>query len=93
METPLNYLLERDEMIRDFKFFIGFVECNVLDIETELTRELSAQIANEIDNEIINELTRRINGGQPSVFEGEIQRFRDNVNYFSRWMDIGGQRA
>lgn len=67
-----------------------------IDAEAEITRLLSQQIAEEIDNEIINELSRRINGGQTNRdggFEGDIQRFSDNVDYFNRWMDIGGNRA
>jgi len=75
--------------MNSFKFFRGFV----VDIETELTNMLSEQIAQEIDNNIIDELTRRINGDEPSIFEGRIQRLNTNLEYFNRWMDIGGQRA
>ena len=75
--------------MNSFKFFRGFV----VDVETELTNMLSEQIAREIDNNIIDELTRRINGDEPSIFEGRIQRLNTNLEYFNRWMDIGGQRA
>lgn len=75
--------------MNSFKFFRGFV----VDVETELTNMLSEEIAREIDNNIIDELTRRINDGVPSIFEGRIQRLNTNLEYFNRWMDIGGQRA
>lgn len=89
----LNYFQGRDKMINQFKFFHGIKnkftvlwtpEHNAEDIfgfnaEGELTRLLSEQIAEEIDNEIIDELTRRINGGSPSIFEGPIIGFNNNV--------------
>ena len=89
--------------MRSFKFFHGLT--NKLRVEwraepiddsptLDIVEELSRTLSEEIDNEIINELTRRINGGgQPSVFEGEIQRFNTNIDYFNRWMGIGENRA
>jgi hypothetical protein len=94
--------------MRNFKFFHGFVSGLTtvhwvpphneignynLDVEEELTNLLSQEIATEIDNNIIEELTRRINGLRPSIFDGEIQRFNDNIDYLNHYMGIGGQRA
>lgn len=62
----------------------------IIDTEEELTRLLSEQISREIDNDIVEELTRRINSGEPSPFEGPIERLNDNYDYFNRWLDIGG---
>lgn len=78
-------------MIRKFIFFDGIIkdtfvfETNHIqprryNIEEGLTRLLSQRISDEIDNEIVSQLTRRINGG-------------DNLDYFNRWMNMGGQRA
>ena len=78
-------------MIRKFIFFDGIIkdtfvfETNHIqpqryNIEEGLTRLLSQRISDEIDNEIVSQLTRRINGG-------------DNLDYFNRWMNIGGNRA
>ena len=93
-------------MVREFKFFHGItIESNEIqgmvrrlrahwqpepieqinsyhsiDAMEELTRTMSEEISREIDNNIIEELTRRINGG-------------DNLDYFNRWMNMGGQRA
>jgi hypothetical protein len=61
--------------------------------EEEVTRMLSEEMSRAIDEEIINTLTRRINGGGNQGFEGPIQRFSDNSDYFNRWMGIGGQTA
>lgn len=107
MVEGLNYLQGRDEMVSEFKFFHGIknkltvswrAENNDedlfgLNVENELTRLLSQQIAEEIDNEIINELSRRINGGGPSVFEGPIERLNNNFDYLNHWLSIGNQRA
>ncbi len=119
MVESLNYLLGRDKMIKDFKFFHGItIESNEIqgmvrrlrahwqpepieqiysyhsiDAERELTRMLSEEMSRAIDEEIINTLTRRINGGGNQGFEGPIQRFSDNSDYFNRWMGIGGQTA
>ena len=54
---------------------------------------MSRQISDEIDSEIVSQLTRRINGGGNQEFEGPIQRFNENSDYFNRWMNMGGQRA
>jgi uncharacterized protein YgfB (UPF0149 family) len=87
--------------MHNFKFFHGFVrgtltahwnpelvddlnEVHAIDAEAELTRLMSEEIARGIDDEIISTLTRRINGG------GNLQ---ERVEYFERWLDIGGQRA
>lgn len=88
-----------------FKFFEGLDKNTIvfdmvdlrrehgMDIEDELTRTLSEQIAQEIDNDIINEITRRINDGQPSEFEGPIRRLNENANYLNYWLSIGDNRA
>lgn len=89
----LNCLQGRDKMIREFKFFHGVKgkftvvwspEHNAEDlfrfnVESELTTLLSEQIAEEIDNNIIEELTRRINSGEPSPFEGPIIGFNNRA--------------
>jgi hypothetical protein len=80
-------------MVKNFKFFHGVIRSTLtatwsvqehehynIDAEAELTRMMSEEIARGIDEEIINRLTRRINGG-------------DNLDYFDRWMNIGGNRA
>ena len=93
--------------MRNFKFFHGYDNTSTavwmpetdgrdyygLEVEEELTRLLSDEIAREIDNDIIEELTRRINGGNPSIFEGEIERFTNNIDYLNHYMGMGGQRA
>jgi hypothetical protein len=88
-------------MIRDFKFFHGTInrkltavwspqlvedlnEVHSMDAESELTRLLSEEISREIDNDILNTVTRRINGGL---------NLQERVEYFERWLDIGGNRA
>jgi hypothetical protein len=89
----LNYSQGRDKMVKNFKFFHGVIRSTLtatwsvqehehygIDAEAELTRMMSEEIARGIDEEIINRLTRRINGG-------------DNLDYFDRWMNIGGNRA
>jgi hypothetical protein len=89
----LNYSQGRDKMVKNFKFFHGAIRSTLtatwsvqehehygIDVEAELTRMMSEEIARGIDEEIINRLTRRINGG-------------DNLDYFDRWMNIGGNRA
>lgn len=63
---------------------------SIVDTEEELTRLLSEQISREIDNDVVEELTRRINSGEPSPFEGPIERLNHNYDYFNRWLDIGG---
>ncbi len=97
----LNYLRGRYKMIRDFKFFHGTInrkltavwspqlvedlnEVHSMDAESELTRLLSEEISREIDNDILNTVTRRINGGL---------NLQERVEYFERWLDIGGNRA
>ena len=89
----LNYSQGKDKMVKNFKFFHGVIRSTLtatwsvqehehygIDAEAELTRMMSEEIARGIDEEIINRLTRRINGG-------------DNLDYFDRWMNIGGNRA
>lgn len=85
-------------MVRNFKFFHGTIRARRLtavwtpqehqndgmDVASELSRLMSNEIAREIDNEIIDTITRRINGG------GNLQ---ERVEYFERWLDIGGNRA
>lgn len=61
-----------------------------VDVVDELTRNLTEEITREIDNNIVEELTRRINSGEPSPFEGPIERLNHNYDYFNRWLDIGG---
>lgn len=92
-------------MMRKFKFFegisdnvfvfnqIGAYNINNIDAEQEIINLLSQQISDEIDNEIVNELTRRINSGEPSVFEGPIERLNDNFDYLNHWLNMGGNRA
>lgn len=76
MIEHLNYLQEKEKMIKDFKFFHGIVnvkmrlvwpegmeDLQAIDAENELTRLLSNEIARTIDDDIIQTLTRRINGG------------------------------
>lgn len=93
--------------MRNFKFFHGYDnkftavwmpetdgrEYYDADIEGELTNLLSQEIANEIDNNIIELLTRRINSMEPSIFEGEVQSFTNNINYLNHYLNVGGQRA
>ena len=114
MVESLNYLLGRDKMIKDFKFFHGHTNGHFVigtnnnrelfrvedgtttvntNTENELIRILSEEMSRVIDDEIIETLTRRINGGGNQGFEGPIQRFSDNSDYFNRWMGIGGQTA
>jgi hypothetical protein len=79
-------------MVKNFKFFHGVIRSSLtatwthqegelfgIDAEEELTRLMSNEIAREIDNNIIEELTRRINGGNPSIFGGPIIGFNNNV--------------
>ena len=68
--------------MNSFKFFHGFI----VDAETELTMLLSEQITRTIDDDIVDRLTRTIN-------DGNVLNLRDRVEYFERWLDIGGQRA
>lgn len=76
MIEHLNYLQEKEKMIKDFKFFHGIVnikmrlvwpegmeDLQAIDAENELTRLLSNEIARTIDDDIVQTLTRRINGG------------------------------
>ena len=109
MVEDLEYLQGKDKMANNFKFFHGFVGGVVvewtpehiirnfdeieMDVVEELSNELSRQIAQEIDDEIINELTRRINSGEPTAFEGRIQRLNNDLDYFNRWLNMGGNRA
>jgi hypothetical protein len=99
----LNYSQGRDKMVKNFKFFHGLIvdeftlyangnnrmtvawngETTIgttIDAEAELTRMMSEEITRGIDEEIINRLTRRINSG-------------DNLDYFDRWMNMGGNTA
>ena len=77
MVESLNYSLEKDKMVKNFKFFHGIirggtltvtlgpqehVDMYAIDAEAELTRLMSERISEEIDNEIISELIIRING-------------------------------
>jgi hypothetical protein len=88
-------------MVRDFKFFHGTInrkltaiwspqlvedlnDVHAMDAESELTRLLSEEISREIDDDILNTVTRRINGGL---------NLQERVEYFERWLDIGGNRA
>ena len=79
-------------MVKNFKFFHGVIRSSLtatwthqeeelfgVNAEEELTRLMSSEIARTIDDEIIEELTRRINGGSPSIFEGPIIGFNNNV--------------
>jgi len=88
----LNYLQEKDKMVKNFKFFHGVIRSTLtatwthqeeelfgIDAERELTRLMSNEISRTIDDEIVEELTRRINGGNPSIFEGPIIGFNNNV--------------
>lgn len=93
--------------MRNFKFFHGYINTTLtaiwtpehntqeygLDIETELTRLMSEEIAREIDNNIIEELSRRINSMNPPIFEGEIERLSNNIDYLNHYIGMGGQRA
>jgi hypothetical protein len=89
-------------MVRNFKFFHGTInrkltavwtpqmaedlnDVYTMDAESELTRLLSEEIAREIDDDILNTLSRRINGGGLNL--------QERVDYFERWLDIGGNRA
>jgi hypothetical protein len=95
-------------MIREFKFFSGHCDSDFvidmngnrrltvswngettiganIDAESELTRIMSAEIARGIDEEIISTITRRINGGDSNL--------QERVEYFERWLDMGGHRA
>lgn len=89
----LNYSQGRDKMVKNFKFFHGVIRSTLtatwsaqehehygIDAEAELTRMMSEEITRGIDEEIINRLTRRINSG-------------DNLDYFDRWMNMGGNTA
>ena len=80
-------------MVKNFKFFHGVIRSTLtatwsaqeheyysIDAEAELTRMMSNEIARTIDDEIIDRLTRMVNGN-------------DNLDYFNRWMGMGGQRA
>jgi hypothetical protein len=95
----LNYLQGVEEMISEFKFFWGIskgtgrmrvvwgpdlIERRV-DVEEDLTRVMSEEIARSIDEEIISTITRRINGGYSNL--------QERVEYFERWLDMGGNRA
>lgn len=79
-------------MVKNFKFFHGVIRSTLtatwthqeeelfgIDAERELTRLMSNEISRTIDDEIVEELTRRINGGNSSIFEGPIIGFNNNV--------------
>jgi hypothetical protein len=80
-------------MVKNFKFFHGVIRSSLtatwthqeeelfsINAEEELTRLMSNEIARTIDDEIIDRLTRMVNGN-------------DNLDYFNRWIGMGGQRA
>lgn len=88
----LNYSQEKDKMVKNFKFFYGVIRSCLtatwtpqegdlygINAENELTRLMSIEMARAIDDEVVEELTRRINGGNPSIFEGPIIGFNNNV--------------
>ena len=93
MVESLNYSLEKDKMVKNFKFFHGIirggtltvtlgpqehVDMYAIDAEAELTRLMSERISEEIDNEIISEL---------------IITRNVNMDYLQRYLDTGGMIA
>ena len=102
MVESLNYSLEKDKMVKKFKFFHGIirggtltvtlgpqehVDMYAIDVEAELTRFMSERISEEIDNEIIRELTRTINDGDQIITRNV------NMDYLQRYLDTGGNAA
>jgi hypothetical protein len=99
----LNYLQERDKMVREFKFFRG------LTIESEgiqdIVRRLQARWTPDLNQETIDaeeELTRVMSeeiarGIDQDIIRTITRRINgggdDNIRYLNHWMDIGNNRA
>ena len=101
----LNYLQEKDKMIREFKFFHGIT------IESEgirsIIRTLRAQWTPELINDLNTvhmndaetELTRlmseqiaeEIDNEIINIVTGRINGGNDNIDYFDRWLNVGNR--
>ena len=101
----LNYLQEKDKMIREFKFFHGIT------IQTEgiqgIIRTLRAQWRPELVDDLNTihtidaeaELTRLMSEQISEEIDNEIINIltrringgNDNIDYFDRWLNIGNR--
>jgi len=105
MVKCLNYLQEKDKMIKEFKFFHGIT------IQTEgiqnIVRTLRAQWRPELVDDLNtvhtidaeSELTRlmseqiseEIDNEMINILTRRINGGNDNIDYFDRWLNIGNR--
>ena len=101
----LNYLQEKDKMIREFRFFHGITiqSEGIQNIVRTLRAQWSPELADDL-NEVYTidaeaELTRlmsahiveEIDNEMINILTRRINGGNDNIDYFDRWLNIGNR--
>lgn len=100
----LNYLQERDKMVRKFKFFHGIVGPRLTavwspQLQEDLQEGHGLDIESELTRLMSEEIAREIDDNIISELTRRINggiglNLQERVEYFERWLDMGGgQRA
>lgn len=84
----LNYLQEKDKMVRNFKFFHGIVGCMVTNIFDDQIDRISEEIARQIDEDIVDTMVRLAEDNNFDIVTRNV-----DIDYLQRYLEIGGNRA